>query len=411
MNDNANKDTVLVVDDIDVNLKVVGNLLEKNNYEVIFSKSGKEALSILEANQPDVILLDIMMPEMDGYETCKRIKKNFKSKNIPVIFLTAKSDTVDIVEGFNIGGSDFISKPLKKEELLVRIRTQIELKKSREFFLTYQLKLEDELQKRSADLIEANKSLTKEIENRKIYEKELVVAKEQAEIADRLKTEFLAQMSHEIRTPLNGILSFSSLLEDELKIHLTNEHTQFFSFIKQNGNRLLRTLSQIILYSQIQTGNCELDIKKLNLIEDILKNIIEEYKDKKINNNEIILNKKSKNGSVKSDEYLLEIILRNVLDNSVKFTENGKVTVNVENEDEEFLNIMFEDNGIGMTKDYLERIFDPFTQEDEGFDRAYEGNGLGMAVVKKCCELLDIEILVDSIKNKGTKLELKIRKN
>jgi two-component system, sensor histidine kinase and response regulator len=132
MDTNFKDATLLVVDDNKENLKVVGNLLKEFHYKIAFATSGHEAMEILSVTPVDLILLDIMMPGMDGFEVCFLIKQDTKLKDIPIIFLTAKTDTEDIVTGFLSGGVDYITKPFKKEELICRINTHLELKYSRE---------------------------------------------------------------------------------------------------------------------------------------------------------------------------------------------------------------------------------------------------------------------------------------
>jgi sigma-B regulation protein RsbU (phosphoserine phosphatase) len=131
------KPYVLVVDDVLKNLKVIGNILLENDYEISLVSNGFEALELLKTDKPDLILLDIMMPEMDGYEVCKKLKANIETKDIPVIFITAKAETDDIVEAFKCGGVDYITKPFNREELLVRVKTHVDLKRSRDASLEH----------------------------------------------------------------------------------------------------------------------------------------------------------------------------------------------------------------------------------------------------------------------------------
>ncbi len=128
---NKNRPKILVVDDERVNLNVSNELL-KNDYKVFLAKSGRQALERVKSNLPDLILLDIMMPEMDGYETCRRIKENINTKGIPIIFLTAKTEIEDLVKGFEIGGADYVTKPFRAAELLARIKTHVGYKRAKE---------------------------------------------------------------------------------------------------------------------------------------------------------------------------------------------------------------------------------------------------------------------------------------
>jgi len=136
------KNIILIVDDDTTNLQVIGSFLYNKNYKIILAKSGKDALKSIEKNLPDLILLDIMMPEMNGYEVCKKLKANNQTKDIPVIFLTAKTEAKDIIKGFNTGGLDYVTKPFIKEELLARIKTHISLKVSQDLLKEQAKKLE-----------------------------------------------------------------------------------------------------------------------------------------------------------------------------------------------------------------------------------------------------------------------------
>ena len=122
------KNLILAVDDKPQNLQFLGKLLADNGYEVGLAQSGQQALNFVIKNEPDLILLDIMMPEMDGYDVCKRLKSDFGTRHIPIIFITAKTDTKDVVKGFEVGGVDYVTKPFNAAELLARIKTHIEMK-------------------------------------------------------------------------------------------------------------------------------------------------------------------------------------------------------------------------------------------------------------------------------------------
>lgn len=123
---------ILIVDDNPQNLQVLGALMEKRNYDTAMALSGPEALEYLKSERPDLILLDVMMPQMDGYQVCRRLKKDDSTKNIPVIFLTAKNDTESVLEGFDSGGVDYVTKPFNPKELMARVKTHIDLKRARE---------------------------------------------------------------------------------------------------------------------------------------------------------------------------------------------------------------------------------------------------------------------------------------
>ena len=248
-----------------------------------------------------------------------------------------------------------------------------------------------------------------DISERKKIEEELLHAKEKAEKSDKFKSEFLAQMSHEIRSPINVILNFVSLLKDELNNKIDPELANSFDYIDSGGRRIIRTIDMILNMSEIQTGIYELNPTPHHLTEDIIRNLIMEYKTQaKIKGLELILNNSlEKNHFIKVDEYSVSQIFSNLIDNAIKYTYQGNINVNVYSDDYKNIIAEVEDTGIGISKEYIPNLFDAFTQEESGYSRKFEGNGLGLALVKRYCELNDAHISVESEKGKGTKFTVK----
>ena len=254
-----------------------------------------------------------------------------------------------------------------------------------------------------------NKELQRRIVERKkyqeqleIWQKELIAAKKIAEKSDRLKSEFLAQMSHEIRTPINSIRTFSYLLKESLAEKVEPDLKEAFSIIDRGGKRLIRTIDSILNMSQIQVGSFETRIEKLNMI-DLLQGLYLEFK-QSIEDKGLIFNMifNCKKPFVEADEYTSTQIFANLIDNAFKYTPSGKIVVTVYNSDENQLVVSIEDTGIGISEEKLETVFHPFSQEESGYTRKYEGVGLGLALVKKYCELNNAVIRVKSKKGTGT---------
>lgn len=240
---------------------------------------------------------------------------------------------------------------------------------------------------------------TKQLEAERL----LIEAKENAEKSDKLKTEFLAQMSHEIRTPLNNIVSFSSLIHEEVENKISEELSRGFNVIDEASKRIIRTIELILNVSELQTGNYHLNIKSLDIVEDILKNVYYENKVyAQLKDLEFLLNVKTNKTIINSDQYSLEQIFSHLVNNAIKFTYEGKVEIVVYRNEQNFLCVDIIDSGIGISDEFLPNLFQPFTQEDIGYTRKYEGNGLGLTLVKKYCELNNAEIIVKSKKNSGT---------
>lgn len=248
-----------------------------------------------------------------------------------------------------------------------------------------------------------------DITERKKIEEELLHAKDKAEKSDKFKSEFLAQMSHEIRSPINVILNFVSLLKDELSNKLDPELANSFDYIDNGGRRIIRTIDMILNMSEIQTGIFELNPSPHHLTEDIMRNLILEYKTQaKMKGLELNLNSSIvKNQLVNIDEYSVSQIFSNLIDNAIKYTHKGCINVNIYSDDNKFICAEVEDTGIGISEEYIPSLFDAFTQEESGYSRKFEGNGLGLALVKRYCEMNNAMITVESSKNKGTKFIVK----
>lgn len=239
---------------------------------------------------------------------------------------------------------------------------------------------------------------------RELTKNELISAKNEAQKADKLKTEFLAQISHEIRSPLNIILNYSSLLKEYFDDKDDPDVLEMFNGIANSGNRIIRTIDLILNLAELQTGSYDFIPKELDLFEDILQLLIVEYKNNaKKKNIELNYSLNTKDAKVIVDEYSITQVFANLLDNAIKYTEKGEINVRIFKNDDKKLSVEIEDTGIGISEEYLPNLFKPFRQEEQGYSRKYEGNGLGLSLVKKYCELNNAEIQVKSKKGKGTK--------
>lgn len=245
-----------------------------------------------------------------------------------------------------------------------------------------------------------------DITEKKRMVEELIEAKEKAEKSDKLKSEFLSQMSHEIRTPMNALLNFTTLLKGELKKHVTAETIEYIEGINSSGQRLIRTVDLLLNVSEVLAGTYKATFLEIDLAKGILDKIKNEYlglvEEKGLQFN-LVLN--STSALITADEYSVYKIFENLIDNAVKYTAKGAVTIKVEKIDLD-LKVSIEDTGIGISEEFMSNMFKPFTQEDSGYSKKYEGNGLGLTLVKKYCDLNGIGIEVESKKQIGTKFTL-----
>ena len=268
----------------------------------------------------------------------------------------------------------------------------------------YKLNLENLVEQRTKELKSLNDSLKQDILKRRKIEIKLKDAIEKVEKSERIKSEFLAQMSHEIRTPVNTILSFSSLIKEELSKFADEELKYGFSGIESASKRLIRTIDLILNMSDIQLGTHDYFPKEINICDDILENLIVEYRvqvnEKKLN---LKLLKNNENLNVICDSYTVNQIFANLLDNAIKYTKEGNITIECGRNKSNELYVSILDTGVGISEEYMPNLFDEFSQEDMGYTRKFEGNGLGLALVKKYCELNNFKIFAESKKNIGSK--------
>jgi len=245
--------------------------------------------------------------------------------------------------------------------------------------------------------------------DRKKLMEELVLAKEKAEVSDKLKSEFLAQISHEIRTPLHAILNFSSILKDEIEENYGSikDIDKFFNGIKVSGKRITRTIDLILNMSEIQTGAYHYQPIMFNIYDKVLKvvhsNLNQNAVDAGLN---FLLEKETDETIIYGDEYSIYQIIYLIAENAIKFTKHGNVFLRICRNKSNHLLVTIEDTGIGISEEYLSNIFTPFLQEEQGYSRRFEGNGLGLALVKKYCDLNNINIEIKSKKGIGSVFSL-----
>jgi PAS domain S-box-containing protein len=242
-----------------------------------------------------------------------------------------------------------------------------------------------------------------DISDKKSIESELIEAKEAAEKSDNLKSEFLAQMSHEIRTPLNVMMSYTSLLKDDMSDEDNAEQNEIFKSISNAGSRIIRTIDLILNSSELQAGSYSLIPKNVDLFNDIIMNVYNDLKGLiESKNIELSIRRSVNNSFVKCDEYSVYQSVMNLVDNAIKYTEEGFVEIRLKQSKEHKIQIEIEDSGIGISDEYQANLFKAFSQEESGYTRRFEGTGLGLSLVKNYCDLNNISIDFVSKKDRGT---------
>jgi len=384
---------IFVVDDNETTLTACKQIL-KTHYEVFTVPSAAKMFELLEHVVPDIILLDVSMPDMDGYEAAGRLKKNDRYKAVPIIFLSARIDPKSEMLGLSAGALDYIHKPFVSELLLRRLDIYLSM-------MDYQKILEE----RNKSIEELLETKSKEIMQRQAAEAE-------AQKASHAKTEFLSRMSHEMRTPLNAIIGMLNMAMD------TNDSKKMQSCLdkaSKASKHLLNLINDILDMSKIEADKFELTNGDFNLEKMLINiiNVVNFRAEAKYQNFLVKLNRDVPL-VVNGDELRLSQVITNLLTNAVKFTpEYGNVILSVEKAEEDgdsiTLKMIVSDSGIGISGEQQKRLFSSFEQADNSISHKFGGTGLGLAISKRIVELMGGRIWIESELDMGAKFIFTVR--
>lgn len=412
------KFTLLLVDDLPANIKVLIETLE-DTYDIIIATNGERALRWATSDTPpDLILLDVMMPGMDGYEVCQHLKADPATREIPIIFVTAINEEEEEAKGLSLGAVDYIHKPYSISIIKARIATQLALKVQRDKLSWAQAqlteansRLEERVATRTADLIATNKKLMEEIVEHKKTSDALAQARIAAGQASKAKRNFLDNMSHEIRTPINGIMGFTSLLAVG---ELSEKQKSYLDMINVSSNRLIDTVGKVLDFAKIESENLEL-AGRVFRVPDLLDVVCSELAGK-AGKKGLTLSCKGKGdmaAKVFGDPYRLQQILTNLLENAIKFSRQGEIVLSAEI-DSRFeggviLHFRVKDQGEGIAENKQDQIFGAFNQADTSNTRKYEGTGLGLTISALLVQMMGGKIWVESRLGVGSTFHVTVR--
>jgi len=338
-------DRLLIVDDVPDNLFLVSTILEEEGYEIITSSNGQKALEIIETTPPDLVLLDVMMPIMDGYEVTRRIRAMNDLPFIPILLITAY-DRANAVQGLDLGADEFIRKPIEADELLARVRSLLRLKHS-------------------------------------IAERDRI---------DRQRQDFVSRLTHDLRTPLVAADRMLGLLQDGVLGEISPQIGDALTIMGRSNHNLLEMVNKLLDVYRYESGSKTINLQPLDLRE-LLSQVVEELKPIAISKNLELTADLDQVAQVKGDRLELLRVFNNLIGNSLKFTESGSVNVSLKTPSgKPEAIIAIADTGAGISPEEQPFLFERFRQGNH----QKQGSGLGLYLSHYIISAHNGKILVES---------------
>ncbi len=347
---------ILIVDDIGDNLKLLDEILRPEGYKTRLVPNGPLAIKAAEKEKPDLILLDIMMPEMDGFEVCRSLKENPALKDIPIIFISASGDTNDIVTALNIGGVDYINKPFQAEDVKARVLTHLKLCRQ------------------NIELRELNAT----------------------------KNKFFSIIAHDLRSPFNGFLGLTRLMVEDLE-SLSGEDIKELSLsMRDSATNVFRLLENLLEWARLQQGLIAFNPHLVKLYPLVMESVTS-VKDAATKKCFKLVFNVPENIDVFADHNMLQTVIRNLVSNAVKFTaKGGKISVSAKTDVDNTVEIAINDNGIGMNAIMMDNLFRLDIKTNREGTENEPSSGLGLILCKEFVEKHGGKIRVESAEGIGS---------
>ncbi len=352
---------ILVVDDVQQNIQVVGTMLREVGYSIMPATSGAVALQRVQKKVPDLILLDLMMPDMDGLEVCRRLKQDAMTAHVPIIFLTASNEMSHLVQGFQAGAVDYVTKPFNPPELLARVRTHLELKHSRDVILRY-----------SRQLAHLNVE----------------------------KNEFMGIVAHDLRSPLGEIQGFSELLLEDPEM-VRAEVEDCVRRIRDTTVRMAEMVRNLLDANRIERGELKLAMGRCDGFE-LVREVVQAYRTRAAaKQQQILLEELATPAAILADRNLVLQVLENLLSNAIKYSPPGKrIQVRIR-PSPEAVRFEVQDEGPGLNAEDQQRLFGKFARLSAKPTGGENATGLGLSIVKRIVEAMNGRVWCESEPGKG----------
>ena len=360
---------ILIIDDDPQSLRLLNHALSEAGFRVAVANGGDVAFKVLAKRLPDLILCDVIMPEIDGYEVCRRLKAEPDHRDIPLIFLTSRTDPDDLLAGFEAGAVDYVTKPFSSGELLARVRTHTELKRARDTILDYAHQLE--------------------------------ALNGQLKTMNTEKNHILGIVAHDLKNPLTTIMMSAEMVEERVHKVTPASLTEYMQMIRRNVDRIRTIITNLLDASRIDSGKLAVDFKPFELCEFATR-LVEQYRDK-ATRKQISLNLElpSELIQVVSDENLLYQIADNLLSNALKYSPSERQVCFAISADAEHFQLVVRDQGPGFSRQDQLSMFQKFTRLSAQPTAGESSTGLGLSIVKRLTELLEGQIDCQSESGQG----------
>ena len=411
---------LLVVEDSPTQLEQLAYILESEGYRVKTAVNGAQGLEVVKEEKPALVITDILMPEMDGYDLCKTLKNTHETKDIPVMLLTNLSDPHDVIKGLQSGADNFLTKPYNKDFLLSRIRyilvnqeirlnspvsnmgMEIVFGGKKYFINSDKIQIIDLLLSTYENAIQKNGELAEANQQLLRMHRELAKKNHELEKLNREKNKFLSMAAHDLRNPIGAILSFGLILQEEGKKKLSEDEQEFVKIIVKSSDFVLQLLNELLDISVIESGEVNLktmEIEFTTLVQNniSLNRVLADKKDI-----ELVYESNLKEFEINIDPVKIEQVLNNLISNAIKFSfPNTTIKVFVKKGINELL-FGVKDTGQGIPATEINKLFIPFEKLSVKSTAGEKSTGLGLVIVKKIMEAHKGRVEVDSQQGKGT---------
>jgi two-component system sensor histidine kinase/response regulator len=353
---------ILAVDDDRINLRIIGGILRSEGYEIAEAASGEQALEVYESFSPNLVLLDVMMPGIDGFTTCRTLKKKHGDKCAPVIFVTAKSEAEDVVMGFDAGGVDYLAKPFRPKEVVARIRTHLS----------------------NQELVEQQKDLVSQLSK-----------------ANAAKDRFLGMCAHDLRNPLSSIRGLAELMDEDALGPLTGEQKEVVRTIHGASQSMLQLVNELLDVATIEAGHLKLE-KAPTRIADIVERSVHLSKieaAKKSTKVEMVHGESDP--VVEVDVNKIRQVVDNLISNAVKYSPKGSIVTVLIHSNQEVAGFAVRDNGPGIPENERHKLFKDYGRLSTVPTGGEKSTGLGLAICRKIVEAHNGTIGANNITGRG----------